>query len=483
MKKQDNTEKCYSRALLILLALLYLLTILLWLLPHSDSSARENRELAKFPEFSLQSYFDGSYTRGLTLWFSDTVPIRDEIMGLAGQIEKLCGIGQDVTFHGNVQIVATDEVHYITRAEETAVPMTQAPETAVGGTETAEAVVTAADTAAENPDNQFSEFDTNGIVTFADRSMILFGGNKTQGKYYADVLNAYKRSMGEDVNVYAMVVPTAVEFYLPEQYSDYSASEKNQIDYIYENLSGVIPVDAYSKLAEHVNEPIYLKTDHHWSQLGAYYASVAFAETIGETPQPLSDYEEVVRPGYVGSLSYYTNDPRIFDSPEDFVYYRQPLPSKVTFYDYITLKSMGPGHLIYEDAKIQNAYAMFIGADAIHTKIITENKNGKRLCVFKDSFGNAVVPELVPYFEEIYVIDIRFFGMSAIEYMKEKNITDVLFINNIFAANTYSLINGINLLRTEAVGLPEPEISETEIADTAVSGGAPPPETSNIPES
>jgi hypothetical protein len=463
MKKQDNTAKYYSRAMLVIIALLYLLSLLLWFLPHSESSDRENRDLAVFPKFSWESYFDGSYTRGLTLWFSDTVPLRDEIMIFSGQIKKYSGLGQDVTFHGNVNIVATDDVHYITKATETALPLTETAETAaVAAVTTAEPVVTAAETAPENADNQYMGFDTNGIVTLGDRSMILFGGNKTQGKYYADVLNAYKRAMGDDVNVYAMVVPTAVEFYLPEQYSDYSNSEKNQIDYIYENLDGVVPVDAYSKLAEHVDEPIYLKTDHHWSQRGAYYASAAFAETLGETPQPLSDYEEVVRPDFVGSLFGYTNDARILDNPEDFVYYRQPLPSKTYFYNYITLESMGPGHLIYEEAKIANAYAMFIGADAIHTKVITENKNGKRLCVFKDSFGNAVVPELVPYFEEIYVIDVRFFGMSAIDYMKQQNITDVLFINNIFAANTYSLINGINLLRTEAVGLPEETTAETQ---------------------
>ncbi|MDR0991922.1 MAG: hypothetical protein LBL87_03375 [Ruminococcus sp.] len=469
--KPDKNEliqkKYYFRAMMFTLTLIVCVSLLLFLMPRPDESKTENRKLEPFPVLTFASYIDGSFCVNLTKWFADTVPFRDRIVELSGQIKEFEGIRRDnVKFHGDVNIVATEEVHYITRETVTTAPPDFAEETA-GAT-----VVTPAEVLPEETGAQTMEFDNNGIVTVGDRSFMLFGGNRIQGKYYADVLNAYKLALGENVNVYAMVVPTAVEFYLPEEYGDYSNSQKDQIDYIYANLSGVTPVDAYSKLAEHTDEAIYLKTDHHWSQLGAYYASTAFAEALGETPQPLSDYEAVTRTGYVGSLYGYTNDAKIMNSPEDFVYYRQPLPYKTYFYNYDTLQSRGQGQLIYEDAKIENSYGMFIGADAIHTKIVTENKNGKRLCVFKESFGNAVIPELIPYFEEIYVIDIRFFGMSAIDYMKQQNITDVLFINNIFAANTYSLINGINLLRTEAVGITEATTAET----------LPPEETSILPE-
>jgi hypothetical protein len=230
---------------------------------------------------------------------------------------------------------------------------------------------------------------------------------------------------------------------------------------------GVTPIDAYSKLASHTDEDIYLKTDHHWSQLGAYYASTAFAEVLGETVQPITDFEEISREGYVGSLYGYTNDIKIKNSPETFTYYKQPLPYTTEFFNYDTLTSRGFGQLIYEAAAVDNSYAMFIGMDAVHTHVVTENKNGKRLAVFKESFGNALIPELIPYFEEIYVIDIRFFGMNAIDYMKEKNITDVLFINNIFAANTASLIKHIDDLRFGPVGLKTTTVAEeTTVAET-----------------
>ena len=42
--------------------------------------------------------------------------------------------------------------------------------------------------------------------------------------------------------------------------------------------ASVKKVDGYSKLAAHTDEYIYFRTDHHWTQLGAYYAYTAFCE-------------------------------------------------------------------------------------------------------------------------------------------------------------------------------------------------------------
>jgi hypothetical protein len=41
----------------------------------------------------------------------------------------------------------------------------------------------------------------------------------------------------------------------------------------------VIPVDVWSALNAHKNEYLYFRTDHHWTQRGAYYAYTAFAAT------------------------------------------------------------------------------------------------------------------------------------------------------------------------------------------------------------
>ena len=69
-------------------------------------------------------------------------------------------------------------------------------------------------------------------------------------------------------------------------------SQKDTIDSIYSKLdSRVGTVDAYGLLSEHSNEYTYFRTDHHWTQLGAYYGYSAFMNKEGRQAVNKDDYE------------------------------------------------------------------------------------------------------------------------------------------------------------------------------------------------
>ena len=119
---------------------------------------------------------------------------------------------------------------------------------------------------------------SNNILVYKNRGIMLFGGSYSNGKTYAEYVNKFKRDLG--INVYSMVCPTPVSYYLPKKYEDLTASEKDNIDNINEYLDGVIPIDAYGVLMEHKSEDIYQRTDHHWSQLGAYYAAMPIRREV-----------------------------------------------------------------------------------------------------------------------------------------------------------------------------------------------------------
>ena len=104
---------------------------------------------------------------------------------------------------------------------------------------------------------------------------MLYGGSYSVGEQYAGVVNKFKEALGSDVNVYTMIIPTSCEFYSPESVKAYCGSQKDNIDYVYSMLKNTTGVDAYSALKKHVREDIYLRTDHHWAPLGAYYAAQA----------------------------------------------------------------------------------------------------------------------------------------------------------------------------------------------------------------
>lgn len=80
----------------------------------------------------------------------------------------------------------------------------------------------------------------DGIVLVDKRAISVYGGSFTRGEAYAATLNAYHKELGSAVNVYSLVAPTAVSFYLPSSYASYTASEWDNIQHINENLDGVI---------------------------------------------------------------------------------------------------------------------------------------------------------------------------------------------------------------------------------------------------
>ena len=232
-----------------------------------------------------------------------------------------------------------------------------------------------------------------------------------------------------DVNVYNMIIPTSVEFYLPDDVSGYSASQKEKIDYIADGLSKAVSVDAYSALEEHKEEPVYTRTDHHWQPLGAYYAAEAFAKTAGvdDLFPALTEYEKVTREGYVGSMYNYSKSVNLYNDPEPFDLYISPNADALTttYYD-TSFQNGSQGHLFtYPDAS--GYYLSFLGTDICIAEIDTDCKNGKTLVVCKESYGNALIPFLTECYEKIYVTDLRYFDLELTDFCKEVGATDLLF--------------------------------------------------------
>ena len=56
---------------------------------------------------------------------------------------------------------------------------------------------------------------------------------------------------------------------------------------------------------------------------------------------------------------------------------------------------------------------------------------GTKVLVIKDSFANSFVPFLVNDYDDIYMVDLRYYNGDMAEYLKENQITDVLVLYNI----------------------------------------------------
>lgn len=441
--------------------------------PRSTESLTEKRELKRFPEFSWESWFDGSFASGVSEWFSDTVPFRDTLIAMSTQLTELRGFRQDGIKLHNVGTVQTGNSEASAASKpDTSDNTSSEPENSsqlenptsevVSNESTVSTPQTTTTPDIYDPDEEISPDDSvtitnNGIAVVGNRGLMLYGGSYSVGERYAEVVNKYKQALG-DVNVYAMVIPTSCEFYSPEQVRAYCGSQKDNIDYLYSKLSGVCGVDVYSTLQAHTKEDIYLRTDHHWAPLGAYYAAKAFAEAAGVPFADISEYEQRVVHDYVGTMYGYTGDIVLKNNPEEFVYY---VPTGVeyttTYYDYILEDGKITGANAPYDANFfvkysdgnSMAYCTFMGGDAKIVKVSTNAGTGRKLAIFKDSYGNALPGYLMGSFDEIHVIDMRYFTHNAVDYLTENGITDVLFANNAFHAATASTVTYYNNFLTQ----------------------------------
>lgn len=420
----------------LLSGVVVVLAVVLLLAPRSTISYEENRVLAEKPKFSLTSLLDGSYTSGWSEYYNDTVPFRSKLKKTISAMMQWTGVQseEDTVFFGNVSQVK--------KKTTTPVATTESVETTVAvaaagndETNTEPAVTTTVVTTTEDPNDEPAAEIGEGIILDHKRAVCVYGGSFSVGQDYAETLNAYQQDLGSDVQVYSLVAPTAVSYYLPEEYANYTASETENIDNINSYLNSVKPVDAYNALKPHTAEAIYARTDHHWLPLGAYYAAEAFAKAADVPFASLSDYDTATKKDYVGSMYTYTESAVLLDNPEEFTYYIPKNKYKTTYYS-TSFTDPTEGDLLMNLDGYDNSmyYLVFMGGDDKITHVETDCKNGRTLVIFKDSYGNALVPCLTSSFENIYVCDMRYFELNAIDFCKQVGCTDLLFAMNTFSA-------------------------------------------------
>ncbi|MCM1055250.1 MAG: DHHW family protein [Bacteroides sp.] len=414
-----------------------------------DQSLTERRELAKFPEFDSEALFSGKFTEGVSEWFNDTVPWRDGFKDISANISKHMGISLGgVTVYGGPSAVVTTPAAESPPAENTSETTvgSDAPDSTAEAsvTETAEITEAAetAETAAEAPYDPRNEIapgvQTNGQIVCLQnghyRGISLYGGGFNRDSFVKYV-NAFAEDLGEGISTYVMIAPTSGEYYTPKNFEEYNASQSDDIFYIAEHLGDkVTSVDCVNPLREHITEEIYTRTDHHWQPLGAYYAAKEFAEAAGVEFPELDTFEKREVEGYVGTMYGFTQNADLLNDPETFTYYIPANDFGCYYYD--TAYNYDNKYPFFLQMPVSSSYSIFMGGDEKIVRIETDVKNGRRLAVFKDSYGNAEIPFYMGGFEEIYVCDIRYFDLNAVDFLTdpEKGITDVLFTMCTFSA-------------------------------------------------
>ncbi|OWY19105.1 hypothetical protein C7N43_31530 [Sphingobacteriales bacterium UPWRP_1] len=406
---------------LLFVALLFAGGLLFVTIPKQAVSEKENRKLAQLPPLTFENLWNGKLAEGIDDYCSDNFVFRNGFIDFANRLKALKGFTyENVVIYNNPR-AETETIPATT--DTTAVPPVL-PDT------------TGFKTALPEDAGNTANYDiVKSVVIYNNRAVQVLGGSKQTVARYAAVLNRYNSQLSSDVQIYAMAIPIGSDYYLPEKITRDKQKEKKCIDFFYSQLDSCIArVPVYEELEQHTKEYVQFNTDHHWTGLGAYYGYKAFCKAAGIAPLPLTQLTRKVIPDFIGSLYYYTLDEGLLQNPDSVEYFKTPVKTATIYFLSDTIPPK-PASVYAEYAKGRNAYGVFLGSDYPLMKIVTDVKNGKRILVIKDSYGNAFTPYLTSHFEEVFVADYRYFWGNIKKFVSKNNITDILFAHNTYVIN------------------------------------------------
>ena len=414
MNEQNKFQKFTDSVKILLFVGVMLIGFLIGLafFARPDHSDNEKRDLTEFPKFTISSFLSGDFTSQVSLWYSDTFPLREPMIAASNFLEQtLYGI-RDEQFIGG----GTGDV---------------IPNNPSGS----EVIFNPTD------DGKGEKFE--GLYVNGDTAYQLYYFHQQNSDSYVALINKFASQVKGKATVYDMIVPLHYQIALPESTRDkHGASDcAAAIEYMYSRLSSnVIPVDTLPNLISHNKEYLYFRTDHHWTARGAYYAFDAFCDAKGITTTPLDSYQRLEFHGFLGTFYEQAKSPGAMRDNPDYIEAFVPIGTNVeTVYD-ANGKVAGEYAVVYKGAdkySAGNKYLCFIAGDQPLTKIENPNvKDGSSIVIIKESYGNAFVPFLVDSYSTVYVIDYRKCDGNLADFVTGNSIDDVLFLNVINNTST-----------------------------------------------
>lgn len=330
-------------------------------------SENENRYLTSKPKISISDILTGKYFKNFEKYIDDQFILRDKLYETKTQIQILAG-NKDIN-----GVYLADDNYLIEKKLE-------------------------------------NEVDKEKLQNSIDKVNEFANNNK-------------------DSKVQIMIVPTS-SLILKEKLPT-NASEYNQdkvFDIIKDSIKSATFIDLRAQFLQHKKEYIYYKTDHHWTSLGSYYAYQEWCK-YNNINDDINNYSrEIITTEFRGSLyskvlnKNVENDKIEIFKPIEEVNYK-------VFYNFN--KTSNSNIYDLEKLKTKDKYQVFLGGNYPELKIKTSNKNGKKLLLIKDSYANSFIQFLLNNYENIYVVDMRYFKENLKEYIEENEVNEILILYNI----------------------------------------------------
>ncbi len=250
---------------------------------------------------------------------------------------------------------------------------------------------------------------------------------------YINCLNEIDYIVDDKMQIYNIIVPVSSTFaeipkdiYVSDNF--YSQSQSVFVSTVQSKINSTITnIPIVNILEEKFDngEYVFFRTDRNWTQLGAYYAYVAFCESTGVEPYPLESFVKKSNYEFLGSFYNATELEELKENCD-------------TICCYGTVSSVGTALTIYDKGKvynnyrlsdnkvnISNAYDCFLGITAGRYEINT-NIGNESLLIIGDSSVHPIIPFLASHYNKIDFIDPKIHNETLLEFIKNRKYNAVL---------------------------------------------------------
>lgn len=432
--ENSKLSKWYALPFLTVLAVLTVISLIIPLRP--TISYGEQRDLEKFPAFSVDALLSGDYFDGITLWFSDTFPGREGWIGVSQTMASLYG-HSEIAFEGTLsddpigpEEPEPPEAPPVSVPEETeASENGPASSTQAPSEETRSEETQPEETMFEAPEIELEDIYIGKAIQIGDTGYNQLKISPVMSDKYAKTISKFADRMAEKgVRVISAPAPTSVGVMVDASYLKQlkCSPQDEMLDYMHNQMSdNVIKVDTVRKLMAHKDEYIFYRTDHHWSALGAYYAYQAVCEATGMEAVALEDMTYWNQGEMTGSLYGKVPYPRKLKHDEMECWVPQ---GNITMYLSPRDTTEFPMIRDVSHKKPEGKYCAFLAADTPIVHIVNEDlPDGPNCLIFKDSFGNCFTPYFSQNYHNVYAIDYRkYWDYRMADFVEKYDIDDVI---------------------------------------------------------
>lgn len=229
-----------------------------------------------------------------------------------------------------------------------------------------------------------------------------------------------------NISMNLMIAPTAIGISNQLPLGAPSNTQLQDIKDFYHKVSNVNHIDLIKPFLNS-KEDLYYHSDHHWTSKGAKLAFDTYAKNLKLDTNKQAYEKLYVKNDFYGTLASKTG---IYRYPDEIIAYQNKNKEDVYRITYSETKTIE--YSLYDQSKLKKdtPYDFFLKGNHPMVHIETASISNKHLLVIKDSYANAFIPFLTPYYSSITVIDPRYYFDSLSTIMSEKGITDVLFLYN-----------------------------------------------------